>query len=81
MIAPEDRPLEAHLDDGRHVIVAFTDSGCRTEAADLVAEVLVLTYGSERELAQAIREAAGSRGFACSSSPSQQPTVMLIGSG
>jgi hypothetical protein len=72
-------PIEVHLEDGGHVIVSFTDSASRLEASDMVAELLVLTSGSEGDLEHAIRSEASGRGLICSSSPNRHPTVIIVG--
>jgi hypothetical protein len=76
---PGDQPLEVLLEDGGHVIVAFTDRACRRQAADPIAELLVVAEGSERDLEDAIRAEAADLGLASSSSPTRHPTVVLVG--
>jgi hypothetical protein len=76
---PGDRPIEVLLEDGGHVIVTFTDRASRTEAADAIAELLVLAAGSESDIEEAICAEAADLGLVTSSSPSRHPTVVLLG--
>ena len=78
-VSVADGPIEAHLGDGGHVIVTFEDPACRVAAGDLVAEVLVLTDGSEADIQRAITAVAEGHGIACTISPTQHPTVIVVG--
>ena len=75
-------PLELHLPDGGHVIVAFANLDVRVGAdGDELLETLLQVDGSEAEVARAISEAVECRGLTCTTSTDRHPTVVVVRNG
>ena len=77
-VAGEGAPVEVHLSDGGHVIVAFADAFARTTACDPIVDVLVRTTGSERDVERAVVDEVEAVGLRCTCSPSHRPTVIVV---
>ena len=77
-MSPPDDPIELHLPDGGHVIVAFEDAATRLgEDGDEFVDTLLHADGSERDVERAIRTQAEGLGLGCYST-SQHPTRIVI---
>jgi len=75
-------PLEVHLPNGGHVIVAFSDLDVRVGAdADELLEALLEADGSEADVARAIADAVECRGLSCTTSTDRHPTVVVVRNG
>jgi hypothetical protein len=80
MINPVERsPIELHLADGGHVIVAFADPTTRDgEIADAFVAAILQVDGGERDVERAICAEAADLGLHCAVSTSRHPTVLVI---
>jgi hypothetical protein len=72
-------PLDVHLADGGHVIIAFGDEPARIAATnDGVFEAVIHADGSEGDLERAIVAEATADGLAVHVSGSHHPTTLVI---
>ena len=80
MLQPAERlPIELHLADGGHVIVAFTDPAARDGAiGDAFVAAILKVDGGERDVERAICDEASELGLRCATSTSRNPTVLVI---
>jgi len=75
----DDGPIDVHLSNGGHVIVAFGDADARSAATgDGMLAVLLDVDGSEDELKHAIVEEAEACGLRASTSDGRHPTTVVI---
>jgi hypothetical protein len=75
----ERSPIELHLADGGHVIVAFADPAARDgEIGDAFVAAILEVDGGERDVERAICHEAADLGLHCAVSASRHPTVLVI---
>ena len=75
----DDGPIEVHLPDGGHVIVAIEDRTIRSGAAcDELIHALVWTDGSEQDIERAIVAEAQALGLRCTTSSGHHSTIVTI---
>ena len=70
-------PIEVHLPDGGHVIVAFADAAARGNS-NVVVEALLDAWGSEVDVGRAIARDVADAGLDCSISDDRHPTILTI---
>ena len=79
MISTERSPIELHLSDGGHVIVAFADPTARDgEIGDAFVAAILEVDGGERDVERAICDEAADLGLHCAVSATRHPTVLVI---
>jgi hypothetical protein len=77
--AGDDGPIELHLADGGHVILAIEDPAMRASAdGDRLVEILVRADGSEHDVERAIQEVAEGLGLSCVPSLGHHATILTI---
>ena len=75
----DDGPIEVHLPDGGHVIVAIQDRAIRSSAVcDELIHTLVWTDGSEHDIERAIVAEAQAFGLRCTTSSGHHSTIVTI---
>ena len=75
----DDGPIEVHLPDGGHVIVAIEDRTIRCSAVcDELIHTLVWTDGSEQDIERAIVAQAQALGLRCTTSSGHHSTIVAI---
>ena len=75
----DDGPIEVHLPDGGHVIVAIEDRTIRRSAVcDELIRTLVWTDGSEHDVERAIVAEAQALGLRCTTSSGHHSTIVAI---
>lgn len=75
----DDGPIEVHLPDGGHVIVAIEDRTIRSSAVcDELIRALVWTDGSEHDIEREIVAEAQSFGLRCTTSSGHHSTIVTI---
>ena len=80
--AEDDGPIEVHLPDGGHLIVAIEDHTIRTSAVcDELIRALVWTDGSEHDIERAVVAEAQALGLRCTTSSGHHSTIVAIAAG
>ena len=74
-----DGPIEVHLPDGGHVIVAIEDRTIRRSAVcDELIHTLVWTDGTEQDVERAVVAEARAFGLRCTTSSGHHSTIVAI---
>jgi hypothetical protein len=77
--AAVDGPIEVHLPDGGHVVLAFADAGTRLGVGDRLIATLLRADGSEDDVGRAIQEDLRELGLQCTCSTDLGATLIVIG--
>ena len=77
--ATAEGPIEVHLPDGGHVVLAFADAGTRLGVGDRMIATVLRVDGSEHDVERAIQDELRELGLPCTCSTDPTSTVIVIG--
>jgi len=81
MTAPSvaDGPIEVHLPDGGHVVLAFTDPGTRVGVGDQLIATMLRVDGSEHDVERALQSDLRELGLHCTCSTEPGSIRIVVG--